>query len=90
MKWLYSRASGPGGQHVNKVDTKAELRLTLNFLPPELPTADIVVVRCDTHRSLQANKLECRQRAVEMIRARVAETVRPPTDAMQLRRMEAL
>ena len=30
LDWQFSRASGPGGQHVNKVNTRAELRLDLD------------------------------------------------------------
>ena len=31
IHWYYSRSSGPGGQHVNKVNTKAELQISLTF-----------------------------------------------------------
>jgi len=36
LKWQFSRSQGPGGQNVNKTNTKVELRLTLteaDFLP---------------------------------------------------------
>ena len=38
LTWKFVRATGPGGQHVNKVSTAAECRLNLNraVFPPEV------------------------------------------------------
>jgi len=33
LRWAFSRSAGPGGQNVNKLSTKAELRVSLNDLP---------------------------------------------------------
>lgn len=33
LRWSFSRSSGPGGQNVNKVSTKAELRVWVEALP---------------------------------------------------------
>lgn len=33
LRWAYSRSSGPGGQNVNKLSTKAELRVDVDALP---------------------------------------------------------
>lgn len=36
LRWQFARSQGPGGQHVNKTNTKAEMRLDLrqaDFLP---------------------------------------------------------
>jgi ribosome-associated protein len=33
LRWSFARSSGPGGQNVNKVETKAELRVGVDELP---------------------------------------------------------
>ena len=33
LRWAFSRSSGPGGQNVNKLSTKAELRVSVEDLP---------------------------------------------------------
>lgn len=33
LRWAFSRSSGPGGQNVNKLSTKAELRVDIEALP---------------------------------------------------------
>ncbi|KAH0612367.1 uncharacterized protein H6S33_010419 [Morchella sextelata] len=73
----FSRASGPGGQNVNKVNTKATLRLDLElhgyFINPYIlqkvrenssyvTKHDEIVIQCDTHRNQTKNTEECFQR----------------------------
>ena len=39
IKWVFTRASGPGGQHVNKTATAVQLRFNVNqtpHLPPHV------------------------------------------------------
>jgi len=80
----YSRAGGPGGQHVNKVATRATLRWDiaasgalrssqrdrlLEKLRSRLTTEGVLVVHASSSRSQSANRQEARERLAELIRA---------------------
>ena len=82
LSYKYVRSSGSGGQHVNKVSSKAELYFDLKnsavfndeekqklseFFNNRLSKESILILACDESRSQFRNKAIVTQRFIELI-----------------------
>lgn len=89
LHYSFARSGGPGGQNVNKVNTKAELRLYVTALigldeagldrlrrlaGSRLTKEDEILITADDTRSQVTNRRAC----LERLRALVAEAAKKP------------
>ncbi len=84
LRWSFSRASGPGGQHVNKTATKVTLDVDVDDVhgaPAALERLRLahpagVRVASQTSRSQWRNRLECLRLMAELL----DDAARPPAE----------
>jgi len=90
VEFIYSRSGGPGGQNVNKVSTRCQLRIAVGAIPvhPEalerlraaagryLTTGDELLIDSESERSQSGNRTGCLAKLRELI---VRAKVRPKT-----------
>jgi ribosome-associated protein len=91
LRWQYARSRGPGGQNVNKVNTKAELWVPVSAIVGMFPdalgrleklagrrltAAGEIHIAADNSRTQEGNRIEALARLRELI---VAAQFRPKT-----------
>lgn len=89
VRWQFARGSGPGGQNVNKVNTKAELWVAVGdivgmtdrardrlrqFAGKRLTAGDAVHLASDESRSQEGN----RQAVIERLRELIVQSIHEP------------
>ena len=100
LRWNFARSSGPGGQNVNKVNTKAEAWLAVGSIlglsergvgrlrslaGRRLTIADEIHIASDSERSQEANRAEVLQRLRELL----IEAMREPKKRRKTRPSKA-
>jgi ribosome-associated protein len=96
LKLSYSRSSGPGGQNVNKLNTRVSISLNISecvvfsdaqksrlvkALHRRLDQEGVLTVVCQEHRSQYANRQAAAERMVDLLRA----ALKPPRPRIKTR-----
>jgi len=77
LEWQFSTSSGPGGQHANRAQTRAEVRWDIGASTAGTAEqrrmlsgrfGELIMIRVDTHRSQKRNREEARERLATKIR----------------------
>jgi len=95
LRFGFSRSSGPGGQNVNKVNTKTELRIRVEglhglstravarlreFARNRISQEGDLIITADTERTQEANRQACLRKLRELIvKSQVEPKVRKKT-----------
>ena len=84
MSWSASRSSGPGGQHVNKTNSRVTLKFDTRQCPglgigwrmrlatqfgSRMDDDDVMTLHSETHREQPRNLADARERLVAMVAA---------------------
>ena len=104
LSWRFSRSSGPGGQHVNTTDSRAELSVDLSCLPDHLRERalanlggrvvdGVLTIAASEHRSQLQNRQAAAERMAQLLREAVAPPPPPrratkPTRGSKERRLQ--
>ncbi|OKL60447.1 hypothetical protein UA08_04328 [Talaromyces atroroseus] len=101
----FSRSSGPGGQNVNKVNSKATLRIPLSSLLPLVPPilhqnlrvsrylaerADALVIQSDEARKQSANVEACYEKLYKLVEESARAVIPGETSDDQKNRVKNL
>ena len=89
LRFKFNRSSGPGGQNVNKLNTRAELQYDYvqsavlsplqrqriaDKLSPRLSSEGLLVVNSERFRTQRRNREDC----LDKLAALLAEEIKPP------------
>ena len=100
LRLQYARSSGPGGQNVNKVNSKAELWLTLNAITGLRSSARERLTRLAGHRLTLAGEIHIasdevrsqsanRERILELLRTLIVQAMHEPKPRKRTRPTKA-